>query len=384
MVGRRMKRAHAGESRTLIASAVLLAAAPTSGHAQTIVEIGDRVGCPECAIEMGPTVTLAPPTNQVWFESINGVNVARDREGNYIVSQVEGDGVIAVFGPDGEYRSSYGRVGGGPGEFAARLPLLVEVGEGDVLYVIDPLHLHTLSPQAQGMLEQARMPVRPTDAVALTGGIAVQAAVRTEAGNTTIQVLGRDGTIERSIGVSEASAASSEFDLESRRVLGRSNDHRDVWSANVNRYRLVRFGLDGEEKTRIERDAEWFQPYSAVDPGSPFRAPVKPSVVGIHQDANGLLWVAVVRPPSAFTPLAPIRSGRGEMPMNAYLDLNRFLHTTVEVLDPVAGELIARREFGEYVMFASSPGDELFVYSLRADSLGRLDCLVRPLELRRQ
>ena len=207
-----------------------------SAHAQTVVGIDDRVACSACAIEIGPSVTLAPPTDQVWFASINGINVARDREGNYIVGQVEGDGVIAFFGPDGGYRSSYGRVGDGPGEFAARLPLLVEVGEGDVLYVIDPLRLHTLSPRAQAILKQVRLPVHPNDAVALKGGIAVQAAVRTETGNTTIQILGYDGTIERSIGVSETGAAASEFDLESRRVLGRSNDHQDVWSANVNRY----------------------------------------------------------------------------------------------------------------------------------------------------
>ena len=148
--------------------------------------------------------------------------------------------------------------------------------------------------------------------------------------------------------------------------------------------RLIRFGLDGEEKTRIDRDAEWFQPYSAINAASPFHAPVKPSVVGIHQDADGLLWVALVRPPSSFTPLAPPPGGRGEAPLNTYLDLNRFLHTTVEVLDPVAGELIARHEFDEYVMFVSSPGDDLFVFSLRTDAFGRLDCLVRPLKLRLQ
>ena len=66
------------------------------------------------------------------------------------------------------------------------------------------------------------------------------------------------------------------------------------------------------------------------------------------------------------------------------MDLNRFLHTTVEVLDPVAGELIARREFDELVTFVSTPGDDLFVYSLRPDSLGSLDCIVTPLKLRRQ
>ena len=376
---------HERTVRKLVTSAFLLAVAPMPAHAQAVVEIDDRIGCSACAIEVGPSVTLAPATDQVWFTTFPGINAARDREGNYIVSQVEGDGLIAVFGSDGEYRSSYGRIGGGPGEFAASFPLFMEVGEGDVLYVIDPLRLHTLSPQAETSLDQVRMPVQPTDAVVLAGGIAVQAAVRTEAGNTTIQILRPDGTIEASIGVSEASGASSEMGLDSRTVLGRSNDHLDVWSAPVNRYRLIRYGRDGEEKTRIERDSEWFRPYSTMNVGAPFQAPSNPSIGGIDQDANGLLWVAVLRAPTSFTPLAGVSGGvRAEVPLNTYMDLNRFLHTTVEVLDPVAGELIARREFDELVKFVSTPGDDLFVYSLRPDSLGSLDCIVTPLKLRRQ
>ena len=64
--------------------------------------------------------------------------------------------------------------------------------------------------------------------------------------------------------------------------------------------------------------------------------------------------------------------------------MNRFLHTTVEVLDPVAGELVARREFDEYVRFVRSPGDDVFIYSLHPDALGDLDCTIRPLKLRRK
>ena len=371
--------------RKLVTSAFLLAVVPMSAHTQVVVAIDDRVACSTCTIEVGPSVTLAPSPTQVWFTSFPGVKVARDRAGNYIVGQVDGDGVMAVFGPDGEFRSSYGRVGGGPGEFSSSFPLLIEVGEGDVLYVIDPLRLHTLTPQAGSSLGQFRMPVQAMDAVVLANGIAVQASVRTEAGNTTIQILRPDGTIEASIGVSEASGTSSEMGLDSRRVLGRSNDHLDLWSAPVNRYRLIRYGRDGEEKTRIERESEWFQPYTALNPAAPFRAPANPSVAGIHQDANGLLWVAILRAPNSFTPLAGVSGGvRAEVPLNTYLDLNRFLHTTVEVLDPVAGEMIARREFDEFVTFVSTPGDDLYAYSLRSDSLGSLDCIVSPLKLRRQ
>ena len=379
-----MMASHVGKvARKLAEAATLFAVVPMPAHAQAVVEIDDRIECSACAIEVGPSVTLAPPTDRVWFTSSPGINVARDREGNYIVGQVEGDGLIAVFDSEGEYRSSYGRIGAGPGEFGSYFPLLMEVGEGDVIYVIDPLRLHTLSPRAETTLDQVRMPVRARDAVVLAGGFAVQAAVRTGAGNTTIQILRPDGTIEASIGISEKTTAPSEMDLESIRVLGRSSDHLDVWSAPVNRYRLIRYGRDGEEKIRIKRDSKSFQEYSVPNPGAPFHTPANSGVKAIHQDANGLLWVALVGPPSSFSPLGGVRGPRTEMPVSSYMDLNRFLHTTVEVLDPVAGELIARRAFAEYVKFVSTPGDDLYVYSLRPDSLGSLDCIVTPLKLRR-
>ena len=126
----------------------MLALAPISVAAQETVEIDDRVTCLECAIEVGSPVTLAPPTDHVYFASVPPPLVARDREGNYIATRVHGDALIAVFGPDGTYKSSYGRIGGGPGEFAG-IPVAMSIGESDVLYVIDQRSLHTLAPRAR-------------------------------------------------------------------------------------------------------------------------------------------------------------------------------------------------------------------------------------------
>ena len=59
------------------------------------------------------------------------------------------------------------------------------------------------------------------------------------------------------------------------------------------------------------------------------------------------------------------------------------VHVTVEVLDPVAGELVARRDFNEMVMFVATPDDDVLIFSLHPDALGDLDCVIRPLTLRR-
>jgi len=67
----------------------------------------------------------------------------------------------------------------------------------------------------------------------------------------------------------------------------------------------------------------------------------------------------------------------------ASVDLNRFLHTTVEVLDPVAGTVVARRDFDEHVGFVRTTDDDVLVYSLRVGPLGGSTCMVTPLALQR-
>ncbi len=377
-----------GRARTLpgqVSATALLALTPQPSAAQTVVEIDDRVACATCVIEVGPPLALALPADRFSFTTLPGSEIARDSEGNYIAAPVEGDALVVVFGPDGSYMSSYGRMGPGPGQFASDVPLLMEVGDGDVLYAIDLLQLHTLAPRAARSLDQVRMPVQAADAVVLKDGrIAVQAAVRSELGNTTIRILRPDGTIEASIGASETTAHPGRRGMD-RRVLGRSNDRADVWSAHVNRYRLIRYAPDGSERARIERASEWFRPYTDRTPGAPFRAPADPRVVDIRQDADGLLWVAIGRAPASFSPTIDDSGPVGaEAALSPYFDLNQVLHTTVEVVDPVAGEVVARREFDEYLKFVNTAGDEVFMYSRRPDALGRLDCIVARLWLRRE
>ena len=366
-----------------LAAALLPLLGPVPSLAQTVVEIDDEIACPGCSIETGSPVTLAAPQDRLWFSSDVALRVAHDREGNYIAAPLEGDALIAAFHPDGSYRSSHGRIGQGPGEFTTNIPLLIDVGAGDTVYAVSPPHLHTLAPRAESGLDQVRIPVLAMGAVvALRDGIAVEATVRTENGVTPVQILRPDGTIRASVGASGSDEISGGPGL--RRVLGRSNDHADVWSAHVNRYRLTRYGPDGEEKARVERNSRSFRPGLGLRPGAPYLAPARPGVMSVHQDADGLLWVALSRAPRSFSPLVPNVRGLatgGEVLIPASTDPNRFLHTTVEVLDPVAGKLLARRDFDERVKFVRTPGGEVLVFSLRADELGRFECVVTPLTL---
>ena len=361
-------------------AATLFALAPTSASAQEGMKIEDRITCPGCAIETGPSITLAPPDDHVYFTSLPPPIVARDSEGNYVVTRVIGDALVAVFDAEGRFISSYGRIGEGPGEFAST-PMAMAIGENDVVHLIDPLTLHTLAPRAERSLAQVRLPVFAFAAVVLRSGIALQAPLRTEAGNTTVQILRSDGTIRSSIGVTEVGDGRSQPEpisenLDLRRALGRSNDHADVWAAPVHRYEVIRYGPDGDEKTRLERVSERFPPDSEARWG-----------LGgiIHQDAEGLLWITIGREASSSSPMTDERPPGAEGPaVDPFVDLNQVMDITVEVLDPVMGELVARRDFDEVVQFVATPGDDVFIYSLHPDALGNLECVVRPLTLRRE
>ncbi len=369
-----------------LATAALLTLAPISGAAQKTVEIDDRVTCPDCVIEVGPSVTLVPPTDHVYFMSIPPPLVARDREGNYIATRVQGDAMVAVFGPDGTYRSSYGRIGDGPGEFAG-IPMAIAIGEGDILHVIDQRSLHTLAPRAERRLGQRLLPVIPSTAVILRSGIAIQAPLRTEDGITTVQILRPDGTIQANVGVAETPDERSRQgplwnDTDLRRILGRSTDGADVWIAPLDRYRVIRYGPDGEEKTRIDRVSEWFPPPGTQGGSSGARR--DPGLISIHQDADGLLWIAIFRPQPSSSPAIDERPrGVEGPPMDTFRDWNQILDATVEVLDPVNGELVARRDFDEVVTFVTTPGNDVLIYSLHPDALGEFTCVIRPLRLRR-
>ena len=369
------------KERAVIVAVILMALAPRSAVAQRVLEIDDRISCLECAIEIGPPVTLAAPRDHVWFTSTAPRPlVARDRAGNFIVSGIGGDAVIAEFDADGTFRSSTGRYGEGPGEFGGP-PWAMAVGNDDVLYAFNRHALHTFSLSADNglrSLDRVRLPVAANAAVILSGGIAVQAPIRTEAGITTVQVLMPDGTIQASVGVAERRDEDGFMgnDLNLRRVIGRSNDHGDIWIASIKRYQVSRYGSNGEEKTRIERVSKRYPPYSDTWGG-----------LGsiIRQDGDGLLWIMIGRyeePDSSPANERPpgVEGGPGD----PFADLNQVWSVTVEVLDPIAGELVARREFDEFIKGVSTPGDDVFIYSLHPDELGYLDCVIRPLRLRRE
>ena len=63
-----------------------------------------------------------------------------------------------------------------------------------------------------------------------------------------------------------------------------------------------------------------------------------------------------------------------EVPVDRDIDLNRYLDTTIEVMDVAKGKVLARQSFDAYLRFVDSPDGTVLLYSLRPDGYGDLVC----------
>ena len=93
-----------------------------------------------------------------------------------------------------------------------------------------------------------------------------------------------------------------------------------------------------------------------------------------EEDDSGLLWVFVhVAAPTwaeAWPKLAP---GTREVSSSA-IAYDKLFRTTVEVIDPTIGRVVARREFDKYIL-AALASRRAVTYSVDADGLPRLEVL---------
>ena len=321
--------------------------------------VDDLVSCPTCGIRDVEVATFLPQDDRFSFTTFPPVSLARDRSGHFIAGPVTGEAVLAVFTPEGGVAGLFGAKGQGPGEFTGPpAPLFLAVGDGDTIHAVDPVDHYVLGPQASGHPSRTRMSVHATDAIVTGGRLLVRSYVLTSGGGTSIQILRDNGTVERSVDEPQPRTPFPPSFL-----LAPAWGNPGVWVAHPTRYEVNHFALDGVQTVRLERRTEWFRPYDPPDatPGAPFLAPADPRVVGLVQDRQGLVWVAIARAPSQFRPPEQ-PAARGEVQLDPFSDMNQLYRTTIEVLDPVAGKVVTRRDFEAYVRFVRDAVGETLAY----------------------
>jgi hypothetical protein len=337
------------------AFAVLMVMPDASASQQDTIVIHGT--CSDCEIRLEPIATLggADLPFEVDFRS----SVAVMSDGSFLVAPTMNTGEVGVFDPAGQFERVVGREGQGPGEYQ-RIST-IRVGPGDTVHVIEYGLVSKLGPDLAFL---NRMPLQsppPDQWTVLPSGDLVVLAVRL-GGNTPpmrLHVMGRDGRYVTSF--APAPRAYSRTDDHDERIgaLWPSRRYGGLWYAKQNRYALDLY-VDHEPQRSIVRELDWFQPWEGDLPGEGFQRPPRPQLTSIAERPDGLLTVVINRADANWQ----------ELPRTGTLDRNRVFDGVIEVLDPVAGEVIATMETEDRI--AGVIGDGTLIYIARQDSVGRV------------
>ncbi len=289
-----------------------------------------------------------------------GMTVVRDRRGRFYSANAVGDeSAISVWSPAGEYLTSFGRRGDGPGEFGGVGALSLYVDQHDQLHVRDGgLYWSVFSANHEferrslirvpgGLLDE-RMTVILDSGEALTS-----ASVRGDR-ESYFHVLNSDGTLDRSFGPVDP-------ELARKRLSGRPWPLRRTisyhsgeifWAGPIledrdaEGYVVEEWSTDGELLHAFRRHASWYGwDGDMPPPGAPhFR----------FVEETGLVYLMFVR----LTPEGTrILRERGHIDRESR---NRLSEAIVEVIDTRSGELLASeihanaRDFMPVALFRGS------------------------------
>ena len=269
-------------------------------------------------------------------------NFALDGRGRYLIFR---NNQLHVFDSAGSHVSTVGRAGEGPGEYRGVRRLNVA---GDTIHLVDARNARwtTLSPTLQ-IIEQKRLAIGGFDAATRlpSGDWVVSAQVGTpDRLGLPLHVISSDGRLVRSFGAVTPKARIDVAELNSRLLTPAGRDR--VWVSHIRQYRLELWDTSNRLLRRLVRDVSWFRPWELAEQIAPDK-PWQPRVRNIHVDAQGVLWVLIIKSkpnwrdyvyehaPGAFTIREPIHQA---------------LSVVVEAVDVNRACILARHETDEYLM----------------------------------
>lgn len=350
---------------TVLASGLVLAG---TSRAQVQQQIPDLVACARCTITVKPLTTMRPPEDVV---ADRPRLVSTDNAGRYwVLFEQEPP---AVYESNGRFHKTVGRKGAGPGEYVIPDHLLV-VGDSVVVLDVGTARAtvvdSTLAPR-----RYLSVPWQVLHPAAIDWPRAViGSAIRDQraASPDPLQVIsfaGSNAVANKSFGGRVAPTAG--FSAFSATHLVAQSSPGRIWAAWEYGYDISEWTTDGTLVRAYQRRPPWFLSEAPSRIGTPTRAPDS-FVRGIERDASGLLWVFLRTPKTTWKDGWPaMQPGQREV-MSQSFDHGKMWATTIEVIDPDAGRVVARQVIDRLIISAM-PGRRVAFFSRDADELGRID-----------
>ena len=262
--------------------------------------------------------------------------VLRDSKGRFYSANARGwDAVISVWNPRGEYVTSFGGPGEGPGELSARGGLSLFIDDADRLHVRDgspawsvfsPEHEFLRRVPAQVMGGFRRTTVILDNGMALTSNDGYMSD-RTR----YFRLADSAGALRRTLGPVEDQMSRSGVSLERALAYG-GGDTFWVGPAlsDTRGYLLEEWGIDGVLRRAFRRDVSWFEWRDESR---------RVGVSQLHIDESGLLYVLVFRPTKEYAE-AMKRTERLSREERSALS-----EAVIEMIDTRTGELLASEAY---------------------------------------
>jgi hypothetical protein len=283
-----------------------------------------------------------------------------DSRGRFIVGPTYTPGEIVMYDRGGKLLRRFGRKGQGPGEFQSINRL--GVGPGDSIHVFDYTRHTVLAPGLTSFVSATEAPFPPHQFTFLSDGKMVASKIMVDSRGVAepLHIIDGKGEITRSFGGTGPWNPKQIY--RALRAVAASSAN-SVWSGWIPEYRIELWTAAGEHVITLERDANWFRPWSVSDLRTPAAGLQRPRISGLAEDDDARLWVTIAVPNPDWHP----SSTTHELRMSE-LDPNEMFDTVIEVLDPGKGRVIARAK--RKGMVTGFIGGGTVVYTKREDHAG--------------
>lgn len=311
-----------------------------------------------------------------------GSMVVRDSNGRFYTANARGwGGVISVWDARGEYVTSVGRAGEGPGELTDRGGLNIFIDGDDRLHVRDGgFNWSVFSPEHEFL---RRVPAHVMEGfqrttVILDNGMALTSNDGYDDRTRYFRLVDTTGTILRTFGPVGETISQSRNSL--RRTLAYGGDDT-FWvgpaQGDPRGYLLEAWRIDGTLRRAFLRDVPWFD--SQDEEG-------RVAVEHLHIDDSGLLYVMVIRATEDFAEV--VTKARNEGRRLTREERSAVTEAVVEMIDTRTGELLASEVYPVSEARSAIPtqlfrgGKQGAVYKEGPDGLPLVDIVAVELEAR--